>query len=69
MNEEQKYAISQYPDVEAVYRQLNNLIRQPLLEIRPDKLQAYLDYFETSCSRSKELTNEAKQYIPGRRAA
>ena len=65
MNEEQKYAISQYPDVEAVYRQLNNLIRQPLLEIRPDKLQAYLDYFETSCSRSKELTNEAKQYIPG----
>jgi glutamate-1-semialdehyde aminotransferase len=65
MSDEQKYAISQYPDVEAVYRQLNNLVRQPLLEIRPDKLKAYLDYFENSCRRSKELTNEAKQYIPG----
>lgn len=65
MNEEQKYAISQYPDVEAVYRQLNNLIRQPLLEIQPEKLKDYLDYFETSCRRSKELTSEARQYIPG----
>jgi glutamate-1-semialdehyde aminotransferase len=65
MSDEQKYAISQYPDVEAVYQQLNNLVRQPLLEIRPDKLQTYLDYFENSCRRSKELTNEAKQYIPG----
>jgi len=65
MNEEQKYAISQYPDVEAVYRQLNNLIRQPLLEIQPDKLKDYLDYFEISCRRSKELTSEARQYIPG----
>jgi glutamate-1-semialdehyde aminotransferase len=65
MNEEQKYAISQYPDVETVYRQLNNLIRQPLLEIQPEKLNTYLDYFDTSCSRSKALTTEAKQYIPG----
>ena len=65
MNEEQKYAISQYPDVEAVYRRLNNLIRQPLLEIQPEKLKTYLDYFETSCIRSKALTTEAKQYIPG----
>ncbi len=65
MNEEQKYAISQYPDVEAVYRQLNNLIRQPLMEIQPEKLKTYLDYFETSCIRSKALTTEAKQYIPG----
>ena len=65
MNDDQKYAISQYPDVEAVYRQLNNLIRQPLLEIQPEKLKTYLDYFETSCSRSKALTTEAKQYIPG----
>ena len=65
MNEEQKYAISQYPDVEAVYRQLNNLIRQPLLEIQPEKLKTYMDYFETSCIRSKALTTEAKQYIPG----
>ena len=51
--------------MDAVYRQLNNLIRQPLLEIQPEKLKAYLDYFETSCRRSKELTSEAKHYIPG----
>ncbi len=65
MNDDQKYAISQYPDVDEVYRRLHNLIRQPLLEIQPEKLKTYLDYFETSCSRSKALTTEAKQYIPG----
>jgi hypothetical protein len=39
-------------------------VKQP---IRPlgERMEAVLRYFETSCRRSKELTDEAKQYIPG----
>lgn len=62
---EQTYAISQYPDVNAVYERLNALIRQPLRPIRREKMQQMLDYFDTKCARSKQLTAEAMQIIPG----
>ncbi len=62
---DQQYAISQYPDVDAVYEKLNRLISQPLRTVRREKMQEYLNYFENKCQRSKELTDEAKQYIPG----
>jgi len=62
---EQKYAISQYPDVNAVYEGLNTLIRQPLRPIRREKMQEMLDYYDTKCVRSKQLIAEAKKIIPG----
>jgi glutamate-1-semialdehyde aminotransferase len=65
MTEEQKYGISQYPDVSQVYSQLNNLIDQPLRRIKPDQLKEFLNYFDTRCTGSKTLTGEAKKYIPG----
>lgn len=61
----QQYAISTYPDVEEVYRRLSSLINQPLRAIQREKMQTYLDYFETRCTHSKELITEAKKYIPG----
>jgi glutamate-1-semialdehyde aminotransferase len=61
----QQYAISEYPDVHAVYRKLDALVSQPLRRVKPAAMQAYLDYFDTSCRRSKELTAEAQQIIPG----
>ena len=62
---EQKYAISEYPDVDKVYADLKNLTNQPLRPIRQDKMQEILGYFDNQCKRSKELTDEAKKYIPG----
>ena len=62
---EQKYAISEYHDVDEVYRKLNNLISQPMRHVRREKMQGFLDYFDTQCKRSKELTDEAKKFIPG----
>jgi glutamate-1-semialdehyde 2,1-aminomutase len=62
---EQNYAISEYPDVDSVYAKLNKLVSQPLRPVRPEKMQEYLNYFDTKCKRSKELTDEAKTYIPG----
>lgn len=58
-------AIRQYPDVDDIYKKLNRLVDQPLRPVRADKMRAYLEYFERSCSRSKELTARAGQFIPG----
>ena len=62
---EQKYAISDYPDTEQIYAELKNLTSQPVRPIRKDKMENVLDYFASSCKRSKELTDEAKKLIPG----
>lgn len=62
---EQQFAISEYPDVEAVYRKLNALLAQPMRPIRRDKMEEYLGYFDSRCTRSRALTDEAKKIIPG----
>lgn len=62
---EQKYAISEYHNVDEIYAKLNKLVGQPLRPIKREKMQEFLGYFETQCKRSKELTDEAKKYIPG----
>ena len=61
----QQYAISEYPNVDEVYDKLNTLVRQPLRPVNREKMKDYLGYFDTQCTRSKELTDEAKKYIPG----
>lgn len=61
----QAYAISEWHNTDEVYERLNALIRQPLRPIRRDRMEEYLKYFETQCTKSKALTDEAKQYIPG----
>src|SRR5919197_541744 len=62
---EQKYAISEYPDTREVYRKLDRLISQPMRPVRREKMQEFLSYFDCYCKRSKELTDEAKKFIPG----
>jgi glutamate-1-semialdehyde 2,1-aminomutase len=62
---EQAYAISQYPDVQEVYRRLDALVSQPLRPVRREKLDDVLAYFDKSCARSKALNDQAKKLIPG----
>ena len=62
---EQKYAISEYHDTNEVYAKLNNLVSQPLRHVKREKMQEFLGYFDNKCKCSKELTDEAKKYIPG----
>jgi glutamate-1-semialdehyde 2,1-aminomutase len=62
---EQQYAISEYPDTVEIYARLMNLIGQPIRPVRRDKMQEYLDYFDTQCTRSKVLNDEARKLIPG----
>ncbi|MEW5939954.1 MAG: aminotransferase class III-fold pyridoxal phosphate-dependent enzyme, partial [Chloroflexota bacterium] len=63
--DEQKYAIREYHDTDEIYAKLNRLIRQPMRPVRREKMREFLGYFENQCKRSKELTGEAKKYIPG----
>ena len=62
---EQKYAISEYHDTNEVYKKLNNLVSQPLRPVRREKMQEFLGFFDNQCKRSKELTDEARKFIPG----
>jgi len=62
---EPRYAISQWHDTAEVYDRLKALINQPMRPIRRDKMEEFLQYFETRCQRSRMLTDEAKQFIPG----
>jgi glutamate-1-semialdehyde 2,1-aminomutase len=62
---EQKYAISEWHDTEKILAQLGALVAQPMRPIRREKMAQYLDYFNTRCVRSKELTDRAKTLIPG----
>ena len=59
------YAISRYPDVPDIYRRLSDLVSQPIRPVRRDAMDGYLAYFEDRCRRSKELTDEAMELIPG----
>jgi glutamate-1-semialdehyde aminotransferase/ribulose-5-phosphate 4-epimerase/fuculose-1-phosphate aldolase len=59
------YAISEYPDVDAVMRRLKALIDQPTRGLRHDALLDTLAWFDAKCGASRELTDRAKARIPG----
>ncbi len=65
MKHDSAYAISEYPDVEKVYRGLEALVAQPPRPVRRDRMDEYLGYFAKNCAKSKALTDEAKKVIPG----
>ena len=59
------YAISTYPDVDDTMRRLRALVDQPVRGLRHDALNDVLEWFETKCRGSKELTDRARTRIPG----
>ena len=59
------YAISEYLDVEDTMRRLKALVAQPVRGLRHDAMLDVLNYFETKCRASKDITDRAKGRIPG----
>ena len=59
------YAISSYPDVDDTMARLKALVDQPVRGLRHDALNDVLEWFETKCQGSKQLTDRAKSRIPG----
>lgn len=57
--------VSEWHNTAEIYEQLGKLVKQPIRPIRRDKMDEFLKYFDEKCKRSKALTDEAKQYIPG----
>ena len=60
-----KFAISEYHNVNEIYNKIDALLSQPIRSVKKEKMDGYLDYFETKCHQSKKMTSEAKKYIPG----
>jgi glutamate-1-semialdehyde 2,1-aminomutase len=58
-------AISEWHNTDEIYARLKALVKQPIRPIRRDRMDEMLGYFKTHCARSKTLTDEAQQYIPG----
>jgi glutamate-1-semialdehyde 2,1-aminomutase len=59
------FSISKYHDIKPIYEKLNKLVALPLQQIQPQAMQEYLNYFQTKCTSSKKMIDEAKKYIPG----
>ena len=59
------YSISEYHDVDKVYREIKTLMSQPPLTMSKAVLDDYIKQIETKCPKSKVMTTEAKNYIPG----
>lgn len=60
------FAITKYPEVDKIIRQLDQLIKKPIHTISPDQLENYVEnYFNKKCAKSKAMIEEARQIIPG----
>ena len=59
------YGISQWQDAKEIYKELADLTSKPIYCVSDEALQQILDHFDTNCAKSKEITTEAKKYIPG----
>lgn len=59
------YAIKTWQPAQPIYNKLNELTSKPIYSVSDDELAKTLEYFETKCAKSKEITTEAKKYIPG----
>jgi len=60
-----EYGMTHWPDADDILARLDNLVKQPMRRIRPDRLAEYTQWFETRCAGSKALNQEACRFIPG----
>ncbi len=59
------YGISNWQDAKQIYDELKKLTEQPIYCVSDAALQDILKHFDEKCAKSKAITSEAKQYIPG----
>lgn len=59
------YSITNYHDVEPIYKKLKDLVANPALGLPKEVLENAMDYFDKNCKNSEKMVKEAKNYIPG----
>ncbi len=63
---DQQYSISHWPDSEEILKKLYTLANElPVYHLKRDRMEQYNEYFEKKCAGSKQLTDSAKELIPG----
>lgn len=61
-----EFSITEYHNTKQIYSQLKSLLNQPIRSINRKALSEYeKDYFDGKCSKSKDMIEKAKQFIPG----
>ncbi|EGH24185.1 glutamate-1-semialdehyde aminotransferase [Pseudomonas amygdali pv. mori str. 301020] len=58
-------AVSQWPDVDSLYRRFDELVKQPIRPIKREAMSKVMGYFDERCQGSKRLSEAAKKVIPG----
>ena len=58
-------AISQWPDIPALYERFNALVTQPMRPLRRDAMDQVLRWFDDRCPGSRRLYEAAQRVIPG----
>src|SRR5689334_25307017 len=58
-------AISAWPDVEAIEKDLDRLIHTPIRRLSDERLAEYHAWYEANAAGSKATFDEAQLYIPG----
>ncbi len=59
------FSISRYPDAAALMTELRALTGKPIRGLKPAALAAYVKQAEEACPKSKAMTAEAAEHIPG----
>ena len=53
-----QYAISHWPDTDELIAKAKRLVDSPPRPIRRERMQEYLDFFETRCKKSKAAISQ-----------
>lgn len=59
------FSISNYHNVDEVYKKLNHLVSLPVKALPRPEMEAYVKKINETCTLSKEMTAKASEYIPG----
>lgn len=59
------YGISRWEKTDKINERLDNLRANTIYDISPDNLKKVIAHFDDKCTKSKEITAEAKKFIPG----
>ncbi|MEW7290698.1 aspartate aminotransferase family protein [Aquimarina sp. 2304DJ70-9] len=65
MVKQTNYSITEYHDINPIYKKLQNLVDTPVVNLPKKLLDTSLRYFDEKCVRSKNMIDRAKEYIPG----
>ena len=63
---EQGYGVDRWADAYSINKSLKELTKKDIYGVDKETYQDIVEnYFDAKCAKSKEITTEAKQYIPG----